>query len=338
MKILFLSALLIISPVSFAVDVFCGDGYNIFTVVKGKGPIETQRPIAFSYPTPVIPVYLANNGLSIFHDIHCGIVSSNDINGYKGGDGRMVFSGNWTPLIKKVNRAYFDNEGSISAGMYSGDKRIEHLPPCWENHWEPNLPSCESGRILTKQITNTQKTASVLRFKKGVKVIPAGTTLFHYHLFFKLNLGNGASDPTLRTYIPVVTDKTYYLEKPTCDFSTKNVNLTLDDYEKNTNTKKLVPLTIKCNFDYDLNIKLSGITSGEDSSIFLNTATTNKAQGIGFRFTDLNGRVIKANQKNQYFSAYNQSTSLFYVDYARTNEKLRAGSAQSVINVEVEYD
>lgn len=307
---------------SFAHEsILCVDGYDNYSSVV-QAHIPTYQPnMKFSYPTEVIPLKEATTGggLSWWELIRCGITSDHKIDGYKGDDGQMHFDITWAPLIKNINPLYVDN---VAVGLFAGDG------------W---MPSAGVHGAKSRIFAKTQTRATKIRFKKGIHFIPSGTHLFDYHLYFKLKL-DGTGDPTYRTSIPVVTDKNYFIEEPTCDFSSPNVNLTLDDYERNTNTKKLVPLSIKCNFDYNLNITLRALVSGQDSSIFANTATIDPAKGVGFRFTDLNGNTIMPFKKYQYYSLYNENTYLFYVDYARTGEKLRAGNAQSVIGVELEYD
>ncbi len=318
-----LSLILYCIPVfSFAHEsILCGEGYDNYSSVVDTHIPDYQRNMMFSYPTEVIPLKEATTekGIIWWELIHCGVTSDNKIDGYKGSAGQMHFDGEWNPLINNINSAYLDR---VVAGQFGGDG------------W---IPSAGQHGAKSRFFAKYQKWGTEIRFKQGIHFIPAGTHLFDYHLYFKLDLDD-SRDPTIRTNIPVVTNKDYFIEEPTCDFSSPNVNLTLEDYERNTNTKKLVPLTIKCNFDYNLNIKLSGVISGQDSSIFLNTATIDQAKGVGFRFTDLNGNTIRANQKYQYYSLYNQNTNLFYVDYARVDEKLRAGNVQSVVNVEMEYD
>ncbi|EMN0829417.1 fimbrial protein [Providencia alcalifaciens] len=317
MKYRLICSFLFLMPLSsYAVDMWCGPGYDDFNVVKGKGEISNQpNPILLSFTRPILPPAEAyNTGLSTQLPVKCGFVSNNVISGYKGGDGRMVFSGNWTPLITSVNSSYVSDVSN--PGEYNGD-------------WRPQ----ERMRV----ITNSQIRNNVIKFKNGVTRIPAGTRLFDIHLYFKLDL-KGTGDPTLRTYIPVVTEQEIIIVNPTCDFSSPNANVTLNTYQDGINTKKQVPLTINCNSDNNARIKLTGQVYSSDTTIFQNIATNNPASGIGIRIYDTNNNIVKANDTKNYSFKTNQNTTLFSADYARLNQTLKAGNVQSIINVELSYD
>lgn len=319
MKYRLICSLLFLMPLSsYAVDIWCGPGYNDYNTVKGKGEIPTQPNLMLSFTRPILPPEEAyKTGLSTQLPIKCGIVSNNNINGYKGGDGRMEFDRNWRPLIKNANKNYILDENSVNPGEYNGDER-------------PNAKM--------RVITNAQIQNNVIKFKEGVMRIPAGTQLFDIHLYFKLDLRGGAKDPTLRTYIPVVTERDIIITNPTCDFSSPNANVTLNTYQDGINTKKQVPLTINCNSDNNARIKLTGQVYPSDNSIFQNIATNNPASGIGIRIYDTNNNIVKANDTKNYSFKTNQHTSLFSADYGRLNQTLKAGNVQSVINVELSYD
>ncbi len=312
---LFYYLLFFISSTSYAIDIWCGPGYDDFNTVKGRGEISIQPNLMLSFSRPILPPAEAyNSGLYTNLPIKCGIVSNNTINGFKNDSGAMVLNGDWTPLIKNVNSAYVSEVPN--AGRYRGDQII-------------------SSKM--RAITNSQIQQNVIKFKNGIYLIPAGTHLFDLHLYFKLDL-KGANDPTARTSIPIVTQQEIKIQNPTCDFSNANVNLTLNTYEESVSTKKQVPLTISCNSDNNAKIKLTGPVYSSDTTIFQNTSASNKASGIGFRIYDTNNNIVKANDTKNYSFKTNQATQLFLADYARLNETLKAGNVQSVINVELSYD
>lgn len=316
MKYRLIFSFLFLMPLSsYAIDIWFGPGYNDFNTVKGKGEIQTQPNLMLSFTRPILPPEEAyNTGLNTTLLMKCGIVSNNTINGFKNDSGAMVFSGDWTPIINNVNYSYVSIVSN--PGRYNGSEKI-------------------SSKMQV--IANSQIEQNVIKFKNGINLIPAGTHLFDLHLYFKLDL-KGAKDPTAKTSIPIVTREVIIITNPTCDFSSPNANVTLNTYQDGINTKKQVPLTIKCNSDNNAKIKLMGQVYPSDTTIFQNTATNNPASGIGIRIYDTNNNIVKANDTKNYSFKTNQNTTLFSADYARLNQTLKAGNVQSIINVELSYD
>jgi len=119
-----------------------------------------------------------------------------------------------------------------------------------------------------------------------------------------------------------------------CDVSTRDVTVMLPDYPGSKN----VPLSVSCTQRQKLSFYLSGKTSNADNSIFDNTASGTKAQGVGIQLTR-NGSPITAHS----------NVSLGYVDstpvnlnlnatYAPTGGQITQGQVQSVIGLAFVYD
>ncbi|MFG1174666.1 fimbrial protein [Erwiniaceae bacterium CAU 1747] len=118
-----------------------------------------------------------------------------------------------------------------------------------------------------------------------------------------------------------------------CDVSSRNINITLPDYPGSAS----VPLTIHCSQNQNVAFYLSGTTTGSANSIFVNTASSSPASGVGVQITR-NGVSLPANTNVSLGTVSNASTSLgLQAKYERTSGQIKAGNVQSIVEVYFVY-
>lgn len=120
-----------------------------------------------------------------------------------------------------------------------------------------------------------------------------------------------------------------------CDVSARKVNVTLPDYPGTS----AVPLTAKCAQNQNLAYYLTGTTTDTNNTIFLNSASSNPAKGVGVQLSNRNG--ILATNKNISLGTVgsNSPVSLeLTASYAQTLGQVVAGNVQSIIGVTFVYE
>ena len=120
-----------------------------------------------------------------------------------------------------------------------------------------------------------------------------------------------------------------------CDVSAHNVTVTLPEYPGSVP----IPLTVYCAKSQKLEFYLSGTTVDPGGSIFINTASSSPALGVGIQITR-NGIIVFPNPDNRV-SLGTVSTSTVSLglaaNYARTHGQVTAGNVQSIIGVTFVY-
>lgn len=311
-------SLFLISSSSYAIDVYCGPGYDDFNVVKGQGvPGDQASPITLVTKPIITPEEAYTNGLSVSLPVECGFVSHKKINGYKTNNNYMNFGGSWSPTIENINTQYVDRVPD--PGQYRGDR----------------VPQ---NNNKMRAIANEQTRNNLIFLKSNVTEIPPNTTLFKLRLHGRLDLAN-TRDENFTTYIRVVTGSKIQIQNPTCDFSATNTIVNLKSYNGGGSTSQQIPLEINCNLDNTVNITLKGQAESSNSSILKNTSTNNPAKGIGFKIFDMNGDTLSVNIPKAYRLYANEHKKLFSTDYAPVpSSRIKAGNVQSVVNIEMEYN
>ncbi|MBF8465459.1 fimbrial protein [Klebsiella oxytoca] len=118
-----------------------------------------------------------------------------------------------------------------------------------------------------------------------------------------------------------------------CDVSARDVTVNLPDYPGS----KAIPLTVHCAENQNLGYYLSGTTIDSANSIFVNTASSSPAQGIGIQLTR-NGTVVPANSTVSLGTVGTSAVNLgLTATYARTSGQVTAGNVQSIIGVTFVY-
>ncbi|MCE0491282.1 fimbrial protein [Pantoea sp. Mb-10] len=118
-----------------------------------------------------------------------------------------------------------------------------------------------------------------------------------------------------------------------CDVSSRNVSISLPDFPGS----KPVPLTVRCAKAQNLGFYLSGSTEDQNRTIFSNTASGNKAKGVGIQLLR-NGSAVPANTNILLGSVGTSPVSLgLTATYGQTTGQVTAGNVQSVIGVTFIY-
>ncbi|MGG8135391.1 fimbrial protein [Klebsiella aerogenes] len=118
-----------------------------------------------------------------------------------------------------------------------------------------------------------------------------------------------------------------------CDFSARDVTVTLPDYPGTM----AVPVTVHCAQNQSLAYYLTGTTADSANSIFRNTASASPAQGIGVQLTR-NGTAVPANSNVSLGTVGTSPVNLgLTATYARTSGQVTAGNVQSIIGVTFVY-
>lgn len=118
-----------------------------------------------------------------------------------------------------------------------------------------------------------------------------------------------------------------------CDVSSRDISVSLPDFPGT----KPVPLTVMCAKPQNLGFYLSGSTEDSNRTIFSNTASGNKAKGVGIQLMR-NGSAIPANTNVLLGSVGSSPVSLgLTATYGQTTGQVTAGNVQSVIGITFIY-
>ncbi|HIE9359446.1 TPA: fimbrial protein [Klebsiella quasipneumoniae subsp. similipneumoniae] len=143
------------------------------------------------------------------------------------------------------------------------------------------------------------------------------------------NSGNLDDDYIWRVY----ARNTVVMPTGGCDISARDITVELPEYPGTTE----VPLTIHCAQNQRIGFSLSGSTTDSARTVFTNTASSSKAQGIGIQLKR-QGVALPTNSTISIGNVNSSSVDLgLTANYARTSGQVTAGNVQSIINLTFVY-
>ncbi|MCK0553297.1 fimbrial protein [Pantoea ananatis] len=169
-------------------------------------------------------------------------------------------------------------------------------------------------------------------------VINVGDPLFSVTYHSSVALAN-TSDSGFDVVIPFVAANRSVIVQRNCDFSSESTSVNLPDYSVAGTSAISVPLSLSCtasNYVVNVRMNLTGTTAPGDDTVFTSDGS---AQGVGVRFY-FNSQPVAVNQELQVgvINGNNVPTNLgLSVAYARTGERLTAGTVRSRVNLTLTY-
>ncbi|SRR5471030_364964 len=197
-----------------------------------------------------------------------------------------------------------------------------------------SFPFPLTGNSSTYQITNTSYQGLALQLYLRATGAAGGVVISSNDLIATLNMYKIATDGNPNNFVwNIYASNNVVIPTGGCDVSSRNVNVTLPDYPGTT----AIPLTVHCAQNQSLSYYLTGQTLSTDPSIFLNTAASSGAQGIGVQLSNGSG-IITANNHVSLGTVGPSPVSLgLNATYARTTGQLVAGNVTSLVGVTFLY-
>jgi len=271
----------------------------------GRNWVDTSVPI----PVPLPDIMDTGYPLQIDPSqlVQCMVIASDNIQG---------LDNHGTSQLQDVSSLFYNNFGS---------QNIIFQQSQWIN-----------GQVIIYSASVSQYSAIFLTANQP-GVINPGDTLFTVTYNSKVRLA-GTRDSQFGVAIPFVAKNRSVIVNKNCDFSTQSATVTLPEYSVAGTSAYPVPLSLSCTSMYQTvgTMNLTGTTASDDNTVFTSDGS---AQGMGVRFY-YNSQPVAANQDLQFgpVNGNNVPTNLgLSVAYARTGERLTAGTVRSRVNLTLTY-